>query len=44
MKQLKKIAALALATLLVISLTACSAVLDKFNSERMVALVQGNLD
>lgn len=44
MKLWKKVLALALAAAMALSLCACSAVLNKLNEERMIALVQGNLD
>lgn len=48
MKKFRKLAALAMAALMVLSLTACSAVVDevvnKLTEGQMKALVQGNLD
>lgn len=44
MKQMKKLLALALAALMILSLTACSGLVDKATELQMAALVQGNID
>lgn len=44
MKYIKKLAALALAALMLLSMSACSAVVDKATELQMANLVQGNMD
>lgn len=44
MKQMKNFLALALAALMILSLTACSGLTDKATELQMTALVQGNID